>query len=257
MTALSQNEKALLDAARDGDLDTVKRLVCRKVDVNVQDECGYTPLHHAVHWRHTADVQFLLENGANPNAKAKMLKMIHGDTPLYLATMARIYEYVDIIPLLARAGAELNSPDADDNLPLHLVVKAGIPELIECLIDHGANVNARNSLGNTPLHIACHSGTWCTPEVIELLFRKGATADSETFDQLIVLASDKAERNHRDAIVELLQSYRRRAQRRPEERVDKIRFRCPHCSTQLNAPPSSAGRRAKCPKCSKIMSVPG
>lgn len=35
-----------------------------------------------------------------------------------------------------------------------------------------------------------------------------------------------------------------------------IRFVCPHCACNLNAPPTAAGRRVKCPGCAQPVTIP-
>src|SRR5450432_3916511 len=64
----------LTRAARDGDLETIKRLLDGGADVNAPDsEEGWPPLFHAVDKRQAAAVVLLLERGANPNLRADAL----------------------------------------------------------------------------------------------------------------------------------------------------------------------------------------
>ncbi|GMW03015.1 MAG: hypothetical protein AMXMBFR84_41510 [Candidatus Hydrogenedentota bacterium] len=35
-----------------------------------------------------------------------------------------------------------------------------------------------------------------------------------------------------------------------------IRFKCPHCDTQLQAAGEFAGKTGKCPQCKKALSIP-
>ena len=62
----------LLEAAKTGDLETVKQC-CSNKTVNCRDLDGRhsTPLHFAAGYNRVTVVQFLLENGADVHAKDK------------------------------------------------------------------------------------------------------------------------------------------------------------------------------------------
>ena len=73
-------DESLIEAAKRGDLDEVKRLIENGADVNIKDNDGDTPLHYAASGGHLDVVKFLVENGADVNAKDK-----YGRTPLDVA----------------------------------------------------------------------------------------------------------------------------------------------------------------------------
>jgi ankyrin repeat protein len=108
---------ALVFAAREADLESVKVLLEHGADVNQQTQYGWTALLAATQNRNYVLGTYLLEHGADPNLANK-----GGWTPLYLATDNRNIEGGDY-PV--RAG------DLD-----HLA-------FIRTLLAHGANVNAR------------------------------------------------------------------------------------------------------------------
>ena len=152
---------ALVLAAREGELESVKLLVENGADVNQVTEYGWTPLLTATNNRHYGLARYLIERGANPNIPNK-----GGWTPLYLATDNRNIEGGDF---------PVPKPDMD-----HL-------EYIKTLLDHGANVNAAihdNTLtrtiftmqwflesGATPFVRASQSGD---VELLKLLLARGA-----------------------------------------------------------------------------------
>jgi ankyrin repeat protein len=70
----------LLDAAFNGDVAEVQWLVAEGVDVNVEDEDGWRPLHLAAFSGHVEVVTTLAELGAAVNAAAA-----DGRKPLHLA----------------------------------------------------------------------------------------------------------------------------------------------------------------------------
>lgn len=52
-------------SSSDGDIKRVKELVASGVNINAQDEYGYSPLHAAVSYGHDELVKHLLDNGAD------------------------------------------------------------------------------------------------------------------------------------------------------------------------------------------------
>ena len=60
----------LLQAAKAGDTDEVKRLINERADVNAEDTNKSTPLHFAAENGHKEIVDALLDKGANVNAES-------------------------------------------------------------------------------------------------------------------------------------------------------------------------------------------
>ncbi|MDD5087618.1 MAG: ankyrin repeat domain-containing protein, partial [bacterium] len=59
--------KNIFEAARQGDVDAVKAFVAKNQSILSLDEIGSTPLHHAAAGGHALVVNYLLDNGADPN----------------------------------------------------------------------------------------------------------------------------------------------------------------------------------------------
>jgi ankyrin repeat protein len=108
---------ALVFAAREGDLETVKLLVEAGADVNQVTNYGWSPLLTATQNKNYQIGKYLLEHGANPNIANN-----GGWRPIYLATDNRNIESGDY---------PVRPADMD-----HL-------DFIKMLIDKGADVNAR------------------------------------------------------------------------------------------------------------------
>src|SRR3712207_5168927 len=72
----------LLEAAREGDLVSLRALLDAGADVNAADENGYTPLMEAAHAPHPEAVRLLLAAGADLEARNRL-----GSTALHSAAM--------------------------------------------------------------------------------------------------------------------------------------------------------------------------
>jgi ankyrin repeat protein len=94
-------DTALLFAAREGDLDSAKLLVAAGANVNDADAWGISTTVLAAHSGYTEFVEFLLQNGADPNAAAA------GFTALHEAILRRDEKMATA--LLAH-GADPNAP---------------------------------------------------------------------------------------------------------------------------------------------------
>ena len=99
---LGRDEAEMLGDVNSGDVDAVKEFLDQGGNVNLQDEPGMTPLHHAVNsdWKgkNFEMIKLLIDRGAN----AKAIDDTH-HTPLHLASNKETAE------LLIDAGADVNA----------------------------------------------------------------------------------------------------------------------------------------------------
>lgn len=153
------------------------------VDANARDKIGRTPLHWAAQSGHTDTAKFLIECGADVNARDEpfaakspasklidqwvrriervpglrpfMKKIIHarytGDTPLHCAAREGRDEVVE---LLLKAGAKVDAADDKGMTPLHWAAFRGQHAVIERLVQAGADLNLRSKEGKKPIHSA-------------------------------------------------------------------------------------------------------
>jgi len=121
-------DSPLIQAARTGSLDTIKRLLDSGADVNLPaptgDDWDATPLQHAILARQPGAVRLLLERGADPN---------------------RVPGPKSPAPLLLAAG------DTD-------------PTFVNLLLAHGADPAIEDENGVTPLSHAVSAGTIHGPD---------------------------------------------------------------------------------------------
>ncbi|KAG9396167.1 Ankyrin repeats (3 copies) [Carpediemonas membranifera] len=164
-------EKAisLAEACLAGDLEAVKKLIAAKVDLEIFDDEGDTPLLIAVMKGHTKIAQALV------NAKADCAKTRNnGASPLFIAAQ---YGQLDIVKLLLDANPSM--VDVADNKgysPLHAASASGHTACARLLLDRGADVNHRANYGRTPLIAAAIKGH---AETIALLIEKQADLDQQ------------------------------------------------------------------------------
>jgi len=141
---------ALVFAARQGDLDTVKALLEAGADVNQVTHYGWSPLLTATQNRNYLIGEYLLDHGADPNRANN-----GGWTALYLATDNRNIEGGDY---------PVRAPDMD-----HL-------EYIKLLLDKGANANARVcGVKSTPTQCRGDSTETRTIFTMQWVYEDGAT----------------------------------------------------------------------------------
>ena len=105
-------------------------------------------------------------------------------TPLHASS---VRGHLDIALLLLKNGADPNSRDSRDRVPLHRVSQCGqlvmmesSLEIARLLVNSGANVNAADDEGTTPLHAAARSGY---RDIVELFLESGAILDVQNDDE--------------------------------------------------------------------------
>ena len=129
-------------AVFEGHTAAAKLLIDAGADVHAKDEDAWTPLHSAVYNGHTAAAKLLVDAGADVHAKDE-----EGWTPLHYA----VFESA-AAKLLINAGADVRAKDKKGWTPLHRAAFGGVATKL--LIDAGADVHARDEEGWTPLHRA-------------------------------------------------------------------------------------------------------
>ncbi|XP_061491464.1 poly [ADP-ribose] polymerase tankyrase-2 isoform X4 [Rhineura floridana] len=142
----SEADRQLLEAAKAGDMDTVKKL-CTVHSVNCRDIEGRqsTPLHFAAGYNRVSVVEYLLQHGADVHAKDK-----GGLVPLHNACS---YGHYEVAELLVKHGAVVNVADLWKFTPLHEAAAKGKYEICKLLLQHGADPTKKNRDGNTPLDL--------------------------------------------------------------------------------------------------------
>jgi len=133
---------------RSGDFKKAEELIASgKVPVDFRNKFSQTPLYYAADADSVEFANFLIEHGADVNAKDN-----YGYTPLHLAA---IYNRPKIAKLLIEHGAKVNEKDNYGNTPLHYCgTTFGTAPVAKVLLENGADPTVKNNRGKTPLQLA-------------------------------------------------------------------------------------------------------
>ena len=218
---LGHSESKFLGDVSQGNIKAVKAYLDKGGNVNLQDEPGMTPLHHAVNgnWDGTNfdTINLLINRGADVNA----IDDTH-HTPLHMASNKEIAE------LLINAGANVNAKTERTGETLLFSAASGAAQgahksfekyikLTKMLIAKGADLNVklnsgsmindnepyRSKSGDTVLHEVARSySEKHASEVCELLIKNGAQINETNIRKKTPL--DEAISNNRKQTAEFL-----------------------------------------------------
>ena len=141
-------EKAFIDAADNGDIGIVRKLIKRGINVDTVYQ-GRTALFEAAVEGNADVLQLLLQEGADPNT---------GDrddfvTPLYMVAMENRGGYEktnEIIKLLVEGGADIDSACTYSNItPLMWLASNGNIDGVKYLVEKGSDPNIKDEDGQT------------------------------------------------------------------------------------------------------------
>ncbi|VDM60086.1 unnamed protein product [Angiostrongylus costaricensis] len=151
---LNDPKDMFLKEAEDGNVDGLRKMLEQSPDlISSCDEDGYTALHRAAYGDHLETVSFLLESGADSEARTK-----HGWTPLHSAANWGNYETVG---LLISRGVDVNACSVGSVTPLHLAINGqcedseNVLRTIRYLLQApGIDAGIRSGSGDTPIELA-------------------------------------------------------------------------------------------------------
>jgi uncharacterized protein len=140
---------AIFAAAIQGDVSALETLVAgNRSLVNAQSNDGWSPLHLAAHFGKIDAVRFLLNKGAEVNARSGNAM---ANTPLHAAAAGRC---ADAIRMLIEHGASVNARQQGGWTAMHAAAQSGDLESAKALVGGGADVAARADNNQSPLDLA-------------------------------------------------------------------------------------------------------
>ncbi|WP_374698721.1 ankyrin repeat domain-containing protein [Wolbachia endosymbiont (group B) of Limnophora tigrina] len=155
----SEQDNLLHLAAMIGEVNAVRYLIGKGIDVNVRNALHHTPLHLAAGIGHAEVVKILIREG---NAEMDVFDA-RNQTPMHYAVNNKKLE---IVKLLLKLGADVNSARIGQNSmklsPVHIAVSNTnyderdlCLDILKCLIrEPNAQVNLQDYENKTPLHYA-------------------------------------------------------------------------------------------------------
>ena len=188
-TVDNKAELSLIEAAEEGELEVVEKLLSSGVDVNEKANDQSTALHLAAQEGHVEVARRLIEAGADisarddidqtPGDRARFWKK---EAILELLESSSIHEAAregDLETVLQQlnAGKDVNQANDSGDTPLTYAAFMGHLEIVDLLIEKNADVNAKGLAGWTPLHLAAQRGH---QKIVELLIEKGAEINALT-----------------------------------------------------------------------------
>lgn len=116
---------SFLDAAWEGDTETVDRLLQDGMPVNMSNDYGCTALHSAALQNRIAVANRLMRAGADVN-----IQKYDGNTPLHLAAE---FKSPDVARLLVNRGADIKLKNTLNQTPLDVVRSKDVSRLLQKL----------------------------------------------------------------------------------------------------------------------------
>ena len=157
--AWAAGDMRLIEAAKNGDVKTVRALLQQHVPLASTTADGSTALHQAVRADNAEIAQLLIAAGASVKAATR-----YNITPLSLACANGS---AAMIERLLNAGADPNSTSEEGQTALMTAALTGKAEAVKLLIARGANVNAAEpNQGQTALMWAASEGRTPAAEML-------------------------------------------------------------------------------------------
>jgi ankyrin repeat protein len=166
-TTVTQGQTVLMVASRTGNPDAVRALLDKGANVNAREtQLGETALMWAASENHAAAAALLIQRGADINARSSTITfpkdrfglegvltiLPHGSwTPLMYAGRDG---GVDVVPVLVKAGADVNAVDPDGTTPLMLAIMNSHYDTANALLENGADPNITDKQGMAALYAA-------------------------------------------------------------------------------------------------------
>jgi ankyrin repeat protein len=162
----NKGKSPLMFAASENKVDVARWLIEQGADVNAADNYGTTALIVAATSGHHEVVKLLLENGANAQVRDES-----GGAPLVNAVYFGHAKTVKLLLDDLKQGETAALDKRDGEELLMLGAGLGHADIVSLMVEAGIDVNGRGLKRRTPLMAAA---AFDRPEVIKVLLAKGA-----------------------------------------------------------------------------------
>lgn len=164
------NVAKLINAAVDGHVAEVERLIAAGANPNTIGNDGTTPLFWALNSKNMSGVEALLKAGADTG---KVTPQSRGYSSMALVSGGNNPE---LLALLLRYKGDANGLNAKTikTKPLYLAAAQGRLQNVKLLLDAGADVNVHDDTGLSAATVAAAMGEF---EIVLLLLERGYTYD--------------------------------------------------------------------------------
>ena len=156
-----QPTKDIFEAAQCGDTNTVKEYLDLGVPVDVTNEDGWSPVHHALAYRQVEVIRLLMDRGCLMNPVQKRKKTPQQRGGLHTTTEGG-----------SKNSAFNENPQYDNDV--FDAARCGDTDTVKAYLDLGIPVNLTDEDGRTILHCAAGEGQI---KVVELLIERGCCID--------------------------------------------------------------------------------
>lgn len=159
-------------AAMNGHLECVRLLIRAGSVVNCADKEGKMPLHLACLMDQADVVHLLLKNCAHVNS----CRNEAGESAVHMTASAG---QLTVMTILLENGGDPNATSASidgEQTPIHKAVAADKPEMVQLLISYGGNPNTPNASQELPIHLSSELGHM---ECTKVLIKAGALLEEK------------------------------------------------------------------------------
>ncbi|XP_071323115.1 histone-lysine N-methyltransferase EHMT1 isoform X2 [Trachinotus anak] len=137
-------------AAKSGHYNIVEHLLSTGlININCQDDGGWTPMIWATEYKHVDQVKLLLSKGADISVRDKEENIC-----LHWAAFSGS---VEIAELLLNAHCDLQAVNIHGDSPLHIAARENRLDCVTLFLSRGADVLLKNREGETPPDCCSHS----------------------------------------------------------------------------------------------------
>ncbi|XP_029418418.1 histone-lysine N-methyltransferase EHMT1 isoform X6 [Nannospalax galili] len=150
-------------AAKKGHYDVVQYLLSNgQMDVNCQDDGGWTPMIWATEYKHVELVKLLLSRGSDIN--------IRDNEENICLHWAAFSGCVDIAEILLAAKCDLHAVNIHGDSPLHIAARENRYDCVVLFLSRDSDVTLKNKEGETPLQCASlNSQVWSALQMSKAL----------------------------------------------------------------------------------------